>query len=72
MSPATAHSIQQRLALRLVCFTFLMVIAAGTALYFYVRATLWRQFDATLAIKARGLAALVKLERKQDAPHLEF
>jgi heavy metal sensor kinase len=69
---APAHSIQQRLALRLVLFTFLMVIAAGTALYVYVRAALWRQFDAALEIKARGLASFAKLEVKQDAPRLEF
>ena len=67
------RSIQRHLAFWLMGVTLLVTLAAGTALYFYVRATLRGQFDSALEAKARALASLAKLEVKENgATRLEF
>ena len=68
-----AVSIQRDLAVRLVLLTLLVSVTAGAALYLYIRATLWGQFDTSLAAKARALASVAKLEvRDGGAARLEF
>jgi signal transduction histidine kinase len=65
-------SIQRHLAVRLLVLTFIIMMAAGAGIYLYVRATLWAQFDASLAAKARILSSLMKWEISGSRAQLNF
>ena len=65
-------SIQRHLAVRLVLLTFIIMMGAGAGIYLYVRATLWAQFDASLAAKAHMLSSLMKWEISGSRAQLNF
>jgi signal transduction histidine kinase len=56
-------SIQRRLRGKLVIGLLLLTVAAGGAIYLYVRSALLRQFDAALSARADGLSVLVEHTR---------
>jgi two-component system sensor histidine kinase QseC len=57
-------SIRRRLTVRLLATVLVLFIASSLLLYTYVRARLTREYDATLAARARAVASLIQFDPK--------
>ena len=56
------NSLRRRFTTWLLAATAILAVAAGASLYLYVRAALFKQFDAGLRAKTQAIGSLLRVE----------